>query len=447
MTTTRCYGILEVRLRTPVLHHGEGTCLSQATLAEIVKNQLQFNIPPETIIQILKGQGYPEGEIRHTIATIQAGTNLNHVAAPPALPSDFTVHHPSATQSTHPSGEEGMTVSDRDPVTESTIHPSSSSLIIPAGAVSASIHAGIRTPSGNSNGTTAQAIPDQIRESSTPVDESRMPFLVRFFEGYLRFPTFLVLIALGCILTIRPALYLYRSVFPFIQTIDQSFESMVEESIPSDLEVRIENGRASVNKPEPYYLTLNKSLFNSLMSGQSPSERGNARIRVLTIDTRGSAENFEAYQSYSLLTDTSLVYYNEGNIQIRTLRDVQDMTVTRQFILESYQSLKDQLHFSTLITIAQNLAPLWLFLTFFFGQVLSHAVLAVILRILAAGIGLSLTNRQAFRLSVAIAVIPTVIWQGLGFAFRQSSSTYLMVVLGTSFLIIWQYRNMHHPRS
>lgn len=142
------------------------------------------------------------------------------------------------------------------------------------------------------------------------------------------------------LLSVIPS-YVYISKYaPLYNDLDTKLEDLVNKVISKDLEVKISKGQASTNVSEPFYITVARADFEQFFPSNSNSSNLNSEIRLLTIDTKGRAEDFEKYQSFYLLTQDSLVYYNEDKINIKSLRNIQNMTINRGYVLSQLDKIK-----------------------------------------------------------------------------------------------------------
>lgn len=159
-----------------------------------------------------------------------------------------------------------------------------------------------------------------------------------YFDGIVRekrkFKTFLVLLALAIITGFKPVYAIVRYGLPLLDNLERKVINLVEEVIPPELEVKIEKGQASSNVTEPYYLTTSYATLSDFVLVKQDEKASQVPVRLLTIDTKGSAEDFEKYQSLTLLTSKGLVYFSDNRIQIIPLSDVPDATITQETVKE-----------------------------------------------------------------------------------------------------------------
>lgn len=103
---------------------------------------------------------------------------------------------------------------------------------------------------------------------------------------------------------------------------------------PPELEIIIHNGKASTNTQEPYYIPLEKversfEQWQQNALGAYTEKRNN----VLVIDTYGSLDDFQKYNTYALLTKTSLTLMkNNGSFQTIPLTNIQNLVINQKKI-------------------------------------------------------------------------------------------------------------------
>lgn len=91
---------------------------------------------------------------------------------------------------------------------------------------------------------------------------------------------------------------LFRSL-PKVEASLPVVKQTIVQAYPEELVIEIKNGQASTNVVEPYTITL-KDIYPKL------KPKDNARL--VTIDTRATADDYERYGSFILLTKNHLIY-------------------------------------------------------------------------------------------------------------------------------------------
>jgi hypothetical protein len=109
---------------------------------------------------------------------------------------------------------------------------------------------------------------------------------------------------------------------PPVLALGATFTEWVEQGVglwPAELEVRVTNGQASTNVPEPYLIPL--------PSGQESAQLKN----LLVIDTRTpySAAQFNRYQTVAWLTRDTLFLRDERQIRAVELTTMDGLTIDR----------------------------------------------------------------------------------------------------------------------
>lgn len=110
------------------------------------------------------------------------------------------------------------------------------------------------------------------------------------------------------------------SMMPQIKTAFDDLKNEVIKNYPQNLVVKIENGKVSTNAQEPFYLEY---------SGKSADIKN-----LLAIDTKTAfdVDQFYAYQSYCLLTETSLVCRDNDGLKVQSLAAVPNTTIDKNLI-------------------------------------------------------------------------------------------------------------------
>jgi hypothetical protein len=127
------------------------------------------------------------------------------------------------------------------------------------------------------------------------------------------------------ILTIIQSILPIRIFLTTGQTEIKTFVDRVKNFYPAELEVKIENGKASTNVPEPYFIP---SPFNV----DDKTVKSNPNLIVIDTKTPFSIEQFNQYKTYVWLTEDSIVSNNKGQIQINDLSGTPNATINKTLV-------------------------------------------------------------------------------------------------------------------
>lgn len=170
-------------------------------------------------------------------------------------------------------------------------------------------------------------------------------YVLGVLSGKRKFHVFLAGLLLGLISSIQPSYGLYKDGLPYINSLEQKITTAMSEVFPEKLEVKINNGSATTNVTEPYFLTISQATVDELLQAQHLQFQGESapkpqsKLRLLTLDTQGKIEDFEMYQSLGMLTAKNLVYYDQGKVVIRSLGTVPNMVISKQIVLDKVQEI------------------------------------------------------------------------------------------------------------
>ncbi len=181
-------------------------------------------------------------------------------------------------------------------------------------------------------------------------------FYITIVNGTQRFNPFLSLFILCLLWVINPTITLYTDGYVFAQGFEAQVSTLIDRMYPDDLEVRIQNGIVSTSVQEPYYVTVSPETFKGTFL-ESKNRTSDYKQRLLAIDTHGRAEDFERYQASALLTDRSLVYYNDNKIRIQPLRESENMLITKKIVQEGFQRITDKTHIGQWLRIGVIVLP------------------------------------------------------------------------------------------
>jgi hypothetical protein len=88
-------------------------------------------------------------------------------------------------------------------------------------------------------------------------------FFAGVLDGSRKFRASLVALGLAIIASVYPVTLVFTVALPFIDRLQERVEIIVDEVFPEELEITIEDGKASSNVTEPYHLTVSLSTFQT----------------------------------------------------------------------------------------------------------------------------------------------------------------------------------------
>lgn len=218
-----------------------------------------------------------------------------------------------------------------------------------------------------------------------------------------------------------PTVAVVRFGYPIATNIFPAASKFVDSLYPQELEITVKGGLVSTNVTEPYYLSVKAGQVRELLvSLRIPvsAEIEKSRVssfRALAIDTKGKAENFEQYQAAALVTESSVVYYNDGKINIFPLREVKDITINKHFLEQKIEEIFKDGGLANLLRILVIIAPIFMFIGGFLGQLLTFTVLSLLTWIIIRIHRTPVTFGRRFRLLANLYLLPELVVIGLGF--------------------------------
>lgn len=275
-----------------------------------------------------------------------------------------------------------------------------------------------------------------------------LSYYTSVLTGTKKFRPALAILILSLLLSIKPSIFIYTDVYPVARNLENKVITLINEIFPSELEIKIKNGTVSSNVTEPYYVTARRETIENALSLKKDTQTSSSKVRLLAIDTKGKADDFEQYQSFGLLTENSLVYYRDGKINIQTLRDIKEMTINKQSATKMVKDFINKYNINNLINIGIFIVPLFIFI----GVLISQSVLLFLLSIatyiiirieqIKAGFG------SAYRYTTVVAFIPILVWNILSlipkltFDLSSASSLLTIIILSIVYLGIKSIKNL-----
>lgn len=245
-------------------------------------------------------------------------------------------------------------------------------------------------------------------------------FSLKFYYFY-----FILFAIIGtAIMTIR----LLMPLNTFLKTLPKHLENIY----PTELVITIQNGQASTNVKEPYFIPVSriKPVIDELKNvlGENTEKIDN----LLVIDTKATLESFSQYQTYALLTRTSLSYVNDnGNIETVPLKDTSDIVIDKFFVKNLVEKLSPML---------ENFLPLGIPLVFFFMILFLPSInfsyllfFALILMVAAKIIVFNLSYKKSLQVGLHLIVVYTTVFSllslsGLSFNFPFLRTIILVIM-------------------
>lgn len=232
-------------------------------------------------------------------------------------------------------------------------------------------------------------------------------YYYRVLDGIQRTRPIFTLLILSLVIITPSYLSITRFAWPYTHDVAGQVRHVVDVLYPEDLVVTIEDGKASTNVTEPYYLSFTDEQLESAFPGIGDSAR-KASYRVLAVDTHAAADDFERYQSYVLLTENSIVYYTDGDIKITPLREWDDTVVSKEKLYDVVDMVED-LHIERWVIVALIALPFILAPFMLIGLMLALLFTAFLVFIMARILKVHVTFWTLFRYTVVISVVPSVV--------------------------------------
>jgi len=266
-------------------------------------------------------------------------------------------------------------------------------------------------------------LPNSLYDTKSQEDTAKNQSQKGGFSGYFfnilcgkrKFHIFLFGLFLGIVSSIQPAYIVYRYGIPFVKDLDAKVKAIVNEVMPDKLEIKIQNGMASSNVHEPYFLTITQSTLKDFLQlnrdkfGQTPDHQPQAKIRLLTIDTQGKAEDFEKYQSLAMLTARNLVYYRDNEVTIKSLSSVPNIKITKKYIIDNINKINAQNRVVKSLTFFLYLSPVFLTIVFLLSFLLSVLAGAFFAWIMGKIFSLKIAFSGYYHLTAALYALPAFI--------------------------------------
>lgn len=237
-------------------------------------------------------------------------------------------------------------------------------------------------------------------------------FTLSYYSGVCgggrRFNPFLSLFLLALLFVIQPAIFLYTQGYVFAQGFESQVTTLIERVVPGDLEIRIKDGAASTNVQEPYYVYVSPEMFKGTVL-EDKKNTATVKTRLLAIDTKARAEDFKRYQAAALLTERSIVYYNDGDMKIYPLRNTSNAVINKEIVQKGVAKLFSESKINDWLKIGVLVLP-WVLLVFVYvGYVIMVCWYALLVFLMMKIYDAQASYTRAYSLTAAVMFVPYIV--------------------------------------
>lgn len=250
------------------------------------------------------------------------------------------------------------------------------------------------------------------------------------------------------IISLIPTLFgtyeIIKTVLPFSSDLETKAISIIKEIYPAELTIEIKDGYASTNVTEPYFITVKKDFIDTMVDSSAKDLTTEGSMRLLAIDTKAKAEDLEQYQSLALLTQTSIVYYDDEEIKIFPIRDVDDITISQKFLTQTATDIINKFHLQTVMYVLLILLPFMLLFLFFIINLFSLLWNSLLGFIISRILEYPVTFGKIFSFITALTFVAEIVFMafdrvpGINSYTDVKRSLFTLILLTFTYLIMKQ---------
>ncbi|OGV97197.1 hypothetical protein A2W24_04195 [Microgenomates group bacterium RBG_16_45_19] len=225
--------------------------------------------------------------------------------------------------------------------------------------------------------------------------------------------------------------------------------AQLTELYPAELVITIKDGKATTNVTEPFYLSLER--FTDFVNSLKQQIKGITTARptyFLVIDTEATSDDFFNYQTFILLTQHYLVFYNQdGHAEIINLADIPNLTLDQATVSAALSKLTPYLTkvWPSLVVLTV-IACLILIPTCYFTLAVSFSLFSLLLGKLFR---LGLTYTQHLQITLHL-LVPLLFISGLaqllGLSLNWPDFLLILLVL-TSLIVLLTLKSLQPFKS
>jgi hypothetical protein len=214
---------------------------------------------------------------------------------------------------------------------------------------------------------------------------------------------------------------------PAINTFVKDFVASAVSKYPSELEVKVQKGIVSTNVQEPYAIAMPKDEKGDSVTSDSFKN-------FIVIDTKNefSFSKFKEYDTNVWLLKDSIVYYNNKEVTIKSLSEIGDVTINKNFIQDIVTKISPYLNFVSIffavfIFIGMFFAAFFKAVYLIFGAL----IIWLVLKIKKVEIG----YKKSYLIGLHLMTLPTIIFllPGDNWKFRFSYTIVLAIITWINF--------------
>jgi hypothetical protein len=225
-------------------------------------------------------------------------------------------------------------------------------------------------------------------------DVLRVPFSFSFAYFWVFSVLFGLMLTILALSTIVPVLS------PFLQRL----ETRAKNLYPNDLVIKVTNGTLTTNVAEP----LRFPIPYELLSETPPAVSDQNQTYLLTINTKGSPQDFEKSNSFVYVTANQFVVTDKNNsYRVYPLGEMGDFEITKSTANAFFDKIIPWFKF---VPVALGLLLFFVFaLALPVSRLISLLFLTLVLSVCAQLLKLSLSYRQLYQLGLHALTLPTII--------------------------------------
>mgnify|MGYP001094329603 CR=1 FL=1 len=168
--------------------------------------------------------------------------------------------------------------------------------------------------------------------------------------------------------------------------------SYVLDLYEDDLVIKIEDGKFSINKEEPYIVPLPGGSTSDLPSN------------ALVFDSEGTLDDLEAYDTFVLVNRSNILVKNKSDVQVYPLSNFPDSIIAKEDLISLSEQIKDFSRFIPyLVGTVLFLAVLFYYLVF---RLVYLLIIGGFLRLVGYFKGLNLSYVQYYKIGIHAMTVP-----------------------------------------
>jgi hypothetical protein len=250
---------------------------------------------------------------------------------------------------------------------------------------------------------------------------------IGYLYGFLTTVCFLMLLTFAIFAT---------TLFPFLKLGIAELKATLPTLYPPELIMTFKDGELSTNMPEPVVIPMPERWKKYVNDNELEIEgKKGAPANLVVIDTSASVEDYPRYETFALLTKTSVIIPKDGGYNVQGFDRAKDLVITKAKVDDMLTKVFPFLDmapslFGVALVFLVLLGPWFLAAFWLLWNLLYLLIAALVVWLIARLLRRTYTYGQLYRLSLYGLTLPVLVTWVAGFVDLEFTWFFTLVFLG-----------------